>query len=125
VAASVPPHARSVHLLRDRLDVSAEVAGRALAQAHQDHLVAGLLLQVNPRTQKDLGWRVAWAAGSWAAGTRFLPENVRLRCELIERAARHGEAEGVGDVAFGQTSGRYYVAARKHGQQLVVTLGPA
>jgi hypothetical protein len=119
VAASLPLCAQSVQALRDGFDVSTQVAGRALAHAHPTALVAGLLWNSNPRTGKDPGWRVAWAAGS-----RFLPEHVRLRSDVIEQASLEGTATGLGEVIFGRSSGRFQIAARKQGQQMVVTLAP-
>jgi hypothetical protein len=119
VAASMPLCAESVHSLREGFDVSTQVAGRALAHAHPTALVAGLLWNSNPKTGKDPAWRVAWAAGF-----RFLPEHVRLRSEVIEQASVDGTATGLGNVTFGRTSGRFKIAARKQGQQMVVTLAP-
>jgi hypothetical protein len=47
-----------------------------------------------------------------------------LRSEVIEQASVDGTATGLGNVTFGRTSGRFKIAARKQGQQMVVTLAP-
>jgi len=122
VVTSVPFAAENVRALSDALDVSAEVAGRALARANPVGAVVGLYLQAKPGTEEDVGWRVAWVEGK--ADGRFIPRYTRLRSRLVDLAGRNGAAHGTDDVAFGRDNGTFEVTALRAGSQLLVGLLP-
>jgi len=120
VAKALRPEPASVFKLRAKLDVSAQVAGRALAGAHSDASVIGMLHMANPATGCDPGWRV-----TWCAGPRFIPQNARLHSIAVAEAAQSGHAELVEKLSVGDAKGSFSVAvtlARGGGQMIAVLL---
>jgi len=109
-----------VFKLRTTFDVSAQVAGRALARTYPDASVIGMLHGVNPSTGRDPEWRV-----KWSAGPRFIPENARLHSETVTLAAESGEAGLIEKLKVGEAIGRFSVEAalnRGEGQMIVILL---
>lgn len=118
---NVEPTAPNVLLLQQSFDVSAQVAGRALALAHPEASVVGLLHRPNPATGKDVGWRI-----TWSAGPRFLPNHARISNEVVERGAATGRAEGMEGIKVGGAKGQFFVSAamNRRARQLIVVFSP-
>ncbi len=118
---TVEPTAPNVLWLQRSFDVSAQVAGRALALARPEASVVGLLHRANPATNKEVGWRITWSAGS-----RFLPNHARISSEVVEQGAATGRAEGPQELNIGSAKGRFFVSAamNKGARQLIVVFTP-
>lgn len=115
------PEASNVFRLQRSFDVSAQVAGRALALAHPQASVVGLLRRPNPATGKDVAWRI-----TWSAGPRFLPKHARIGSDVVETAAATGGAEGYEELKVGGAKGQFSVSAamNRRASQLIVVLSP-
>lgn len=90
--------------LRERLDVSLQVAALAFAPHHSGHAV--ILLRMKPHPTKGTALRVAWSAGD-----PFIPVGARLNSVVAQQAWATGTSQGTEDLNLGHLRGRFRVTA--------------
>jgi hypothetical protein len=112
------PNPDSILALSRVHDVSAEAVGRSFAERPEIVCVLGLVYSVNPRTGRDLDWRVAWSAGT------FVPKIARLHSQAVRATTVAHRASGVEELQVGRLRGRFYVDAARSdlGSQVIAVL---
>ena len=107
----------SVFDIHRKYEVSVEVAARALAHAHPDLSIFGLLRYRHARTKRE-GDRVVWSHGPV-----YIPREARLRSRAVDEARVGARAEAVEFLRLGALRGTYRVVAhRLPGRKLTVVV---
>jgi len=116
---ALPVQLSSIRAVRERFDVSLQVAANAFASTFPD--VSVVALMELDHAIKGRALRIAWSAGS-----RFIPTNARLGSTIAERAWDRGAAWGIEDLSLGHLRGRMVIEAQREtsSRQVIVFLRP-
>ena len=110
----------SVFDIHRKYEVSVEAAAHALAHAHPDVSIVGLLRYRHARTDRE-GDRVVWSHGP-----AYIPREARLRSRAVDEARVGSRAEVIEVLRLGALRGTYHVVAhRLPGRRLTVVVAQA
>lgn len=122
IVERMPITAESILWLRIHYKISAEVAGRALANANPEIAVLGLLWERNlSQSDSSEGMRIKWGQGPY-----FIPLKARLKSSIVNSLRVSLRSSGVERLHVGGFRGTFKIDAARlvHGSQIVAILIP-
>ena len=107
----------SVFDIHEKFDVSVQAAAYALARAHPDVSIVGLLYYRHFRTQRT-GDRVIWSHGP-----AYIPREARFRSRVVEEARDGQRVAAIETLNVGMLRGKHRVVAQgRRGRKLTVVV---